>query len=124
MVCKYHTSRSFHSKIATSVHRTVMLRQKPSVHISKTGCKGTFFPYSKKYEHGISCPINMADIHRLTYSMSVDIVECIEDTPEYYISIGSFNYNEQLVSTDIVYSPSCFSFSVFGPPSAIPSIYS
>ena len=105
---------TFHSKTASIIYNTVKMRRKPSLRVSKTGQYGTFTPYSSKYETGVQCPLNMADIHKLSHHIAADISDCITDIPEYYVGIGSFNYNDELVSLDIIYSPT----------STVPSIYS
>jgi hypothetical protein len=118
------SQRLLHSRVAAAVNETIRCRRKPSVHVSKTCKVDTFVPYSKKYENGISCPLNTADIHRLTHSMNADIMECITSTPEYCIGIGSFDYNDNLLELRVIYRPAGLlvipaSISM----STVPSIY-
>jgi len=99
------SSRLLHSKIASAVHDSIKCKRKPSILVSRTGKVGTFEPYSDKYEKGVPCPLNMAQIHKLTHSMNADIVECIASTPEYCVGIGSFDYNDNLLELHIIHNP-------------------
>ena len=118
------SSRLLHSKIATAIHNSVKCRRKPSVHVSRTGKVGTFQPYSEKYEKGVPCPLNMAEIHKLTHSVNADILECITSTPEYCVGIGSFDYNDNLLELHIIHNPiGLLSVPASISMSAVPSIY-
>ena len=119
-----NSSRLLQPRVAAAINETIRCRRKPSVHVSKTCKVDTFVPYSKKYENGISCPMNTADIHKLAHSMNADIMECITNTPEYCIGIGSFDYNDKLLELHVIYKPAgLFVIPASISMCAVPSIY-
>lgn len=91
--------------IATHIKRIVKCRRKPGLYVSKTGEIDNFHPYTDKYDMGIKCPLNMADIHKLSHEMNEDVLECVLNTPEYLVSLSSFNYNDELCDLHILYTP-------------------
>lgn len=94
--------RTLQPQIATRIRNIVKCRRKPSLHVSATGERGSFQPYSKKYEKGVPCPMNLAQIHKLSHEMNGDIIECLLSTPEYLVGIGSFDYNDTLVELHLI----------------------
>ena len=123
-LCTYSSMSSFKHDIYNCVHTIVMNRQKPSIYISTTNALDKVIVYKSKYENGIECTMNTSAIRKLTHEINMDILECIEYTPEYYICIGSVNYNDSLVNLDIIYSPGCLGICPNIVTIKPPSIYS